>query len=104
MLQDQALTDKNKEGKIVFENQLILSMLSEMQEHRKECLDLREGLANETDHNRVLQLRLVNVKEKYSSIKKQRNDSYARIKELNSDNRMLAAKVAKLQLQIDELK
>ena len=34
MLQDQAHSDKNKEGKIMFENQLILQMLSEMHELR----------------------------------------------------------------------
>ena len=44
-------------------------MLSELQILRKKNLDLSESLANETDHNKLLESRLKNVKEKYQYVK-----------------------------------
>ena len=73
ILLNEVQLDKNKTGKIQFENQLIRQMLAEMHELRLTNLHLQNELQNSEDHGTVLQGRLNTVKEKYNYIKKQRN-------------------------------
>jgi len=70
---------------------------------RQENLNLSSSLALQTDHCRVLQHRLTTVKEKYQSVKLQRNQAYTKIKELTQANKVLDKGLRALQLKRAEV-
>lgn len=79
-------------------------MLQQIHDLRLTNLQLESDLQAQTDHSSALAARLRTVKEKYSYLKKQRNEAYAKVRELSSEAKSLDKKLFSVTNQLSELK